>query len=119
MNLTLLVQLEEFTVLLGCMFLFSRLDIKWWWFPILIMLPDLSWVGYLINPAVGAVSYNIVHFKGLGIAIGCYGLAKGNRNLMVAGIILLAHASMDRAIGTGLKYSDGFWHTTLSTKHFW
>ena len=114
-----LIQFEEFTVFLGCIYLFSRLNFKWWWFPLLIMLPDLSWVGYLINPAVGAILYNVVHFKGAGLAIGLYGLAKGNRNLMLAGIILFAHASMDRSIGTGLKYFDGFWHTSLSTAKFW
>nr|MBC7611409.1 DUF4260 family protein [Pseudopedobacter sp.] len=43
----------------------------------------------------------------------------GNRNLIVAGMIWVAHASMGRAISSGLKYPDGFWHTTLSTKRFW
>ncbi|GAA3934253.1 hypothetical protein GCM10022209_30800 [Chitinophaga oryziterrae] len=92
---------------------------KWWWFPILLMLPDLGMLGYAVDPEVGAVSYNLVHFKGVGIAIGLYGLAKGNRNLMLAGIILLAHACMDRAIGAGLKYPDSFWHTNLGSKVFW
>lgn len=67
---------------------------------------------------VGAVVYNIFHFKGTAVAIGLYGLAKENRKLMLIGIILLAHATMDRAIGTGLKYFDGFWHTSLSTESF-
>ena len=117
--MALLIQLEEFTVLVGCIYLFSRLDFRWWWFPVLLLLPDLSMIGYLINPAVGAILYNIVHFKGTGVAIGLYGLARGNRRLMLVGIILFAHASMDRAIGTGLKYFDGFWHTSLSNAKFW
>lgn len=115
----MLIQIEEATIFLGCIYLFSRLGFKWWWFPVLLLLPDLSMVGYFINPAVGGILYNIVHFKGTGVAIGLFGLAKGNRNLMLVGIMLLAHSSMDRSIGTGLKYLDGFWHTSLSTEKFW
>ena len=114
-----LIQLEELIMFLGCIYLFSRLNLKWWWFPALLLVPDLAMVGYLINPVIGAVLYNIVHFKGTAVLIGLYGLAKGNRTLMLIGIMLLAHATMDRAIGTGLKYFDGFWHTNLSTEKFW
>ena len=115
----ILIQVEEFTMFLGCIYLFSRLNLKWWWFPALIMVPDLFMAGYLVNPAVGAVLYNIVHFKGTAVVIGLIGLARGNKKLMLIGIILLAHATMDRSIGTGLKYPDGFWHTSLSTEKFW
>ncbi len=117
--MNILIQVEELTVFLGCIYLFSRLNVNWWWFPVLLLVPDLSMIGYLINPAVGAILYNIVHFKGTGVAIGLLGLAQGNRRLMLVGIMLFAHASMDRAIGTGLKYFDGFWHTSLSTDKFW
>lgn len=115
----ILIQIEEFTMFLGCIYLFSRLNLKWWWFPALILVPDLGMAGYLFNNEVGAVLYNIIHFKGTAVAIGLYGLAKGNKNLMLIGIMLLAHSTMDRAIGTGLKYFDGFWHTSLSTGKFW
>ena len=115
----ILIQIEELIMFLGCIYLFSLLDLKWWWFPALLLVPDLAMVGYLINPVVGAIAYNIVHFKGTAVAIGLYGLSKGNRTLMLAGIILLAHATMDRAIGAGLKYFDGFWHTSLGSQKFW
>ncbi|RYY55990.1 MAG: DUF4260 family protein [Chitinophagaceae bacterium] len=114
-----LLQLEQFSLFLGCIYLFSRLKLKWWWFPALLLVPDLGMVGYLINPAVGAVIYNIVHFQGTAVVIGVYGWSRGNRALMLAGVILLAHSTMDRAIGTGLKYFDGFWHTSLSNGVFW
>lgn len=32
---------------------------------------------------------------------------------MLAGVILFAHASMDRIFGYGLKYADDFKHTHL------
>ena len=114
----ILIQIEELIMFLGCIYLFSRLNIKWWWFPVLLLLPDLAMIGYAFNSATGAITYNIIHFKGTAVIIGLYGLAKNNRILMLIGIIFLAHATIDRAIGTGLKYFDGFWHTSLSTEPF-
>lgn len=110
-----LLKIEELAMFAGSVYLFSRLSFAWWWFPALLLLPDLSMVGYLINPAVGAVLYNVVHHKGLGILIGLLGVATGNQNLMLAGIILVAHSSMDRVAGYGLKYFDNFKHTSLGT----
>ncbi|MBC3784091.1 DUF4260 domain-containing protein [Spirosoma utsteinense] len=110
-----LLRSEELAQFLGAIYLFSLLPFAWWWFPALLLLPDLSMIGYLINPAVGAVTYNLVHHKGLGIVIGLAGLALTNQNLMLAGIILFAHASMDRVAGYGLKYPDSFKHTSLGS----
>ena len=115
----ILIQIEELIMFLGCIYVFSRLNLKWWWFPVLLLVPDLSMLGYLINPVVGAVGYNTFHFRGTAIIIGVYGLYKENRTLMLIGIMLLAHACMDRAIGAGLKYFDGFWHTSLGSEKFW
>ncbi|UFH54378.1 DUF4260 domain-containing protein [Spirosoma sp. KNUC1025] len=106
---------EELIQFLGAIYLFSRLHFAWWWFPALILVPDISMIGYAINPAVGAVLYNIVHHKGLGVVIGLLGLMTGNQNLMLAGIILFAHSTMDRTMGYGLKYFDSFKHTSLGS----
>ena len=108
-----LLKSEELIQFLGAIYLFSRLSFAWWWFPALILLPDLSMIGYAINPAVGAVSYNIVHYKGVGIVIGLIGLMIGSQMLMLVGIMLFAHSSMDRMLGYGLKYFDSFKHTSL------
>ncbi len=110
-----LLKSEELSQFLGAIFLFSRLDFAWWWFPALILLPDVSMIGYLINPAIGAVLYNLVHHKGLGIIIGVLGLMMSSQLLMLIGVILFAHACMDRIAGYGLKYSDSFNHTSLGS----
>lgn len=108
-----LLKSEELIQFLGAIFLFSRFDFAWWWFPTLLLLPDLSMIGYLINTTIGAVLYNLVHHKGLGIIIGLVGLMMGSQILMLMGIILFAHSSMDRMLGYGLKYVDSFKHTSL------
>jgi len=108
-----LLKSEELIQFLGAIYLFSRLNFAWWWFPALLLVPDLSMIGYVINPAVGAVLYNLAHHKGLGVVIGLIGLMMGMQTLMLAGIILFAHSSMDRMFGYGLKYADSFKHTSL------
>jgi hypothetical protein len=35
--------------------------------------------------------------------------------LSVAGLVMLGHSSLDRALGYGLKYPDAFQHTHLGT----
>jgi len=110
-----LLKSEEVIQFLAAIYLFSQLNFAWWWFPALILIPDVSMIGYLVNPAVGAVLYNVAHHKGLGIVVGILGLMTGNQTLMLAGIILFAHSSMDRMLGYGLKYADSFKHTNLET----
>ena len=34
---------------------------SWMWFFVLFLLPDLSMVGYVFGPRVGAASYNVGH----------------------------------------------------------
>lgn len=92
---------------------FSQLDLSWWWFVGLILAPDVSMVGYLVGPRAGAFSYNLVHHLAVAVLVGGLGWALGSLVLQVAGVILFTHASMDRALGYGLKYPDDFRHTHL------
>ncbi|AEI49346.1 DUF4260 domain-containing protein [Runella slithyformis] len=105
--------LEDIGEFILAVFLFSRLQYAWWWFPALLLLPDLSMIGYLINTKIGAYLYNFVHHKALGISITLVGFALTSSALMLAGIILFAHSAMDRIFGYGLKYTDSFKHTHL------
>lgn len=109
----LLLNLEDFAEFLFAIFIFSYLDFAWWWFPALLLLPDLSMIGYIFNTKVGAVLYNFFHHKSLGIAVGIAGFASGNQQLMLAGAILFGHSAMDRCFGYGLKYPDSFRSTHL------
>lgn len=94
-------------------YLFSQTDFAWWWYPTLLLVPDLSMLGYLHNTKTGAVVYNIFHHKGLAILILIAGWYFSHAWLELSGIILFGHASMDRMAGYGLKYADDFKHTSL------
>ena len=110
-----LLKIEELAQFLLAIVLFAQLPYAWWWFPALLLLPDLSMLGYLVNPQIGAYGYNLFHHKALAIAVGTTGLLLHQPELMLTGVILFAHACMDRVAGYGLKFTDGFKHTHLGT----
>lgn len=82
---------------------FLFLGLPWWTFPLLLLVPDVSAVGYLRGPRVGAIVYNLVHDLATGVAVAGLGLAIGSVPLTAAGAILVAHSGMDRLAGYGLK----------------
>ena len=108
-----LLKLEELFMFALSIFLFSKLDFSWWWYPVLLLTPDFSMIGYLVSPQAGAMVYNFVHHKALGISIFMLGLILVSQPLQLAGLILFGHSSMDRVLGYGLKHSDSFQHTHL------
>ncbi|KQC01221.1 DUF4260 domain-containing protein [Pedobacter sp. Hv1] len=108
-----IVAIEEIAMFLLALFGFCYLPFSWWVFPALLLVPDLSMLGYIINPKVGAILYNILHHKALAIAIFVTGFYLSSPILQLIGIILFAHSSMDRALGYGLKYFNAFNHTHL------
>ncbi|GAB3900782.1 DUF4260 domain-containing protein [Larkinella knui] len=108
-----LLKLEEAAQFILSIVLFNQLPFAWWWFPALILVPDLSMLGYLINPKLGAYAYNLMHHKAFAIGIGILGLTLNNQPLLLTGILLFGHAAMDRMMGYGLKYTDDFGHTHL------
>lgn|SRR5690554_7231 len=108
-----LLKLEETALFILCMYLFSLLSFDWWWFPALLLVPDIGMIGYTVNSKVGAFSYNLMHNRGIASIVAIYGLASSNEYFQLAAIILFAHISLDRALGFGLKYTDSFNNTHL------
>ena len=83
------------------------------WFAVLLLVPDLSMVGYLRGPHIGAITYNLVHNWFVGGALLIAGLAVGSPFLGQVGAILVAHTGIDRLLGYGLKYPTSFQDTHL------
>ncbi len=111
--MTTLLKLEELGVFFFSIFLFLSLPYPWWLFPVLLFAPDLSMLGYFANPAVGALTYNLIHHRAVALTLYVSGVLIHLPLLSLAGVIMLAHASLDRVFGYGLKYSDAFAHTHL------
>ncbi|CAG0989137.1 hypothetical protein ANRL2_03053 [Anaerolineae bacterium] len=108
-----LLKLEELGVFLFAIFLFLSLPFPWWLFPVLLFAPDLSMLGYVAGTTIGAFTYNLIHHRAVALALYVAGTLLGLPLLSLLGVILLAHASLDRVLGYGLKYADAFKHTHL------
>jgi len=108
-----LLRLEEFGFFLFSVYLFWLLPFPWWYFPLLLFVPDLSMVGYLGGPRLGAVVYNFVHHRGLALGYYVAGALLAMPVLSLVGVIILAHSSLDRAMGYGLKLPESFNSTHL------
>ena len=72
----------------------------------LLLVPDVSMIGYLRDARTGAFTYNLVHNWALGLAVLGLGVVVGRRTgWSWPAAILIAHVGMDRALGYGLKGS--------------
>ena len=78
-----------------------------------LLVPDLSAIGYLRGPRLGAFTYNVVHNWALGLAVLGIGLGTDIVPIAIAGAILITHVGMDRAVGYGLKLPTSFQDTHL------
>lgn len=85
----------------------------WLVFVLLFFAFDLSALGYLGGPRLGAALYNIGHALVLpAVAAAAYALS-GAPWLLALACLWIAHIGIDRMLGYGLKLPTGFAHTHL------
>ena len=113
MKMKILLKLEELFMFGLALLLFAQLDYGWGIYALLFLAPDLSMIGYLSNPRLGAWTYNMIHHKGLAVTLYVLGSVLSMAWLMLAGVVLLGHSSLDRVFGYGLKNEDSFQNTHL------
>jgi hypothetical protein len=112
-SVKLLLRLEGLCVFIAALAAYSRFGLGWWAFALFFFAPDSTFLGYLAGPKAGATIYNLVHTYVGAIACLAAGLALPAPIILSAGIIWCAHIGLDRALGYGLKYPDGFGVTHL------
>lgn len=108
-----LLRAEGLAVFAAALAAYAALGASWWLFAALILVPDLSMLGYLAGPRAGAFVYNAAHTYVAPALLGA--LAYGVSAPLAGAIALIwtAHIGLDRALGYGLKYTTGFGHTHL------
>jgi Domain of unknown function (DUF4260) len=85
----------------------------WWLLVLLVLAPDLAFVGYAAGPRVGAACYNAGHSYVAPLALLAAGaLAPSSASVAIA-LIWIVHIGADRALGYGLKYPAAFKDTHL------
>ena len=109
----LLLRLEGAALFACSLFFYHSVGSGWILFITLFLLPDISMLGYLLNPKMGALCYNAVHTELFPAAlVACSFALHRSRGLALA-LIWLAHIGLDRALGYGLKYPTLFKDTHL------
>jgi hypothetical protein len=109
----LLLRLEGAVVFAAALIVYGATGGDWLAFVLLILVPDLSAIGYRVNVRVGSITYNTVHTYALPILLLIAAWALTVPVLFSLALIWIAHISMDRAIGYGLKYPTLFKDTHL------
>ena len=89
-----------------------RID-PWTTFLLLFLVPDLSMLGYLAGPAVGARLYNVAHNYVGPLFLACWSIGLGVEHYVMYALIWTAHIGFDRMLGFGLKYPTAFADTHL------
>lgn len=79
----------------------------------LLLVPDLSMIGYVRGPRLGAITYNLAHNLATALIVLAVGWFAGIAPLALGGAILVAHVGMDRSLGYGLKLPTDFKDTHL------
>jgi hypothetical protein len=108
-----LIRIEEAFFVILTIYLFTLLDYAWWWFALLFFAPDLAFIAYAAGPKVGGIVYDLLHHRGLLIGLYILGSLLAIQPLQLIALVFLAHSSLDRVFGYGLKYLDSPNHTHL------
>jgi hypothetical protein len=109
----MLLRIEGFVLLAGSLMLYAQQRGELWAFLTLLLAPDVSMLGYLRGPVMGAAVYNLFHNYLPPAALATFGVLSGNQVLVLLALIWLAHIGMDRLLGYGLKYSGSFKDTHI------
>ncbi|MBS1509361.1 MAG: DUF4260 domain-containing protein [Bacteroidetes bacterium] len=111
----ILLQQEEAAMTAVAVYLLTKynLGLPVWLWVLLFFTPDIGMLGYLVNTAAGAFTYNLFHHKGLAVVVALTGYLLHNEPVIAIGVLLFGHSSFDRMMGYGLKYNDSFAHTHL------
>ena len=112
-GVNILLRLEGLTLFLGMILLYAVWGGSWLSFAVLFLVPDLSFLAYLADAKTGAVVYNAAHSYLAPVALMTSGFAIGDPLTLSIAMIWLGHIGIDRALGYGLKYAEGFGYTHL------
>ncbi|MFV0643971.1 MAG: DUF4260 domain-containing protein [Sphingomonadaceae bacterium] len=103
-----LLRAEGMAVLIAAGSAYAQTGASWWLFAMLFLAPDLSILGYLAGPRIGAICYNATHSYLLPLGFCAWGLVHPESWALALGLIWAAHVGLDRMLGFGLKYAADF-----------
>ena len=112
-SVLILLRLEGLAIAALSAAFYARTEASWVLFAALWLVPDLSMLGYLRNPCWGARIYNAVHSYVAPAVLALTAMLIPAHALLPLALIWVNHIGVDRLLGYGLKYGDGFGWTHL------
>jgi hypothetical protein len=108
-----LLRLEGLAAVALSLVFYARTGATWWLFAALWLTPDLSMLGYLAGPKLGARVYNAIHSYVTPATLAVTGLLLHSTATLPYAFIWINQIAVDRLLGYGLKYPAGFAFTHL------
>ena len=112
-HVQVLLRLEGLAAAVVSALFYARTGASWWLFAALWLLPDLSMLGYLGGPRLGARIYNAIHSYVTPATLAAMAILMKSPGLLPYAFIWINHIGVDRLMGYGLKYPQGFSFTHL------
>ena len=114
-HVQILLRLEGLAVAVVSALFYARTGANWWLFAALWLLPDLSMLGYLGGPKLGARFYNAIHSYVTPGTLAAMAMLLKSPGLLPYAFVWINHIGVDRLMGYGLKYPQGFGWTHLGS----
>jgi len=110
-----LLQLEGLVFLIaGCIAYGHLYPARWGLFALLFLAPDVSLLPYMRSKGLAAATiYNLIHSYALPLGLGFYAWLAGAPLAGEVSLIWMAHISLDRLLGFGLKFQEEFRRTHI------
>ena len=112
-HVQIFLRLEGLAVALVSALFYAHTGASWWMFAALFLVPDLSMLGYLGGPKLGARIYNAIHSYVTPGTLAAMAILLRSPGLLPYAFIWIFHIGVDRMLGYGLKYPQGFGWTHL------
>lgn len=108
-----LLHLEGLAVAAAALVLYFDAGYGWLLLLLLALAPDLSMLGYVGGPRIGALTYDLAHTYVGPVTLAVIGVLSAADLAVQVALIWLVHIGVDRVIGYGLKYPTAFKDTHL------
>jgi len=111
-----LQRLESMGILVLALAIYAYTQSSWWFFCVLLLVPDVSMLAYLHSKRVGTAVYNIFHSYLTPLSLGLVMIYFSQWFAAELALIWVSHIALDRCFGYGLKYPTNFKHIHLAWK---
>jgi hypothetical protein len=109
----LILRAEGGVIFCASLLFYGEASAGWILFVTLVLVPDLSMLGYLSGARLGAAFYNVVHTLVAPLLLIGFSVVSKQLWMVPYGLIWTAHIGIDRLLGYGLKYPTRFGDTHL------